>query len=142
MKICSIPNCGNVHAGKGLCRKHYDALPENKEKARIREKEPHRLLQREKARNDPKWKNYRKNWRLIKDYGITLEDFNVLYEKQNGCCAICDNVLSKPHLDHDHKSGKVRGLLCKPCNQGLGFLQDSVEVLNKAIQYLVHSNEN
>jgi hypothetical protein len=142
MKQCSNPGCSNPISGKGLCKKHYDALPENKEKARLREKAPHRQQQRKNARSDPEWKAYQKNWFLTKKYGITLEDFTELYSKQNGCCAICKNKLTKPHVDHNHETGKVRGLLCKPCNQGIGFLRDSIEILNNAINYISSNHED
>lgn len=142
MKTCSISGCNGPHSGKGLCKKHYDALPENKEKAKLREKAPHRLRQRKEARDDPEWKAYQKNWTLIKNYGITLEQFTLLYDRQNGCCAICNKKLATPHVDHDHKTGMVRGLLCKPCNQGIGFLGDNIDILNNAIQYIVRANED
>ena len=54
-------------------------------------------------------------------YGITPDDYNQLFQQQNGCCAICGKHQSKLKrrldVDHDHKSGKVRGLLCNPCNK-------------------------
>lgn len=142
MKSCSVAGCQNPYSGKGLCKKHYDLLPENKEKAKLREQIPHRKDQRKQARATPERKAYAKNWRLEKDYGITLELFQNLLVKQNNCCAICNCLLVKPHLDHDHKTGKIRGLLCKPCNQGIGFLKDDVAILNSAINYLVQADEN
>ncbi len=61
---------------------------------------------------------------------------------QDGCCAICkssDPGRKKSQwfcVDHDHKTGEVRGLLCNSCNAGLGFLKDSIETLAQAIIYL------
>jgi hypothetical protein len=78
-------------------------------------------------------------------YGITLEDYNSLLEKQNGCCAICGTEENGVHgerrswnwsVDHCHKTGSVRGLLCNQCNRGLGMLGDTKEALQKALKYL------
>ena len=75
-------------------------------------------------------------------YGIDLDNYNKLFELQNGRCAIClsDKVLGQGkflHVDHDHKTGKVRGLLCNSCNFGLGSFKDNPEFLKKAIEYLI-----
>lgn len=57
-------------------------------------------------------------------YGMTVEDYERLFEKQNGCCAICrihrDKLNRALDVDHDHKTGEIRGLLCKKCNVALG----------------------
>lgn len=75
----------------------------------------------------------------IKKYGITLGEYNVLDESQNGLCAICRNPQNNKKnlsVDHNHKTGKVRGLLCHKCNVGLGMANDNVEVLESMISYL------
>jgi len=73
-------------------------------------------------------------------FGISLEDYNRILEEQNYCCGICgvhrDFITQHMAVDHCHKTGKIRGLLCKNCNSGLGFFQDNNEVLEKAITYL------
>lgn len=88
----------------------------------------------------PERKRYNRNKNLLRDYGITLEQFEDKWQTQNGQCAICCGDLEMGKgghaVDHDHTSGLVRGLLCKPCNNGLGHLQDSVEVLRSALRYL------
>jgi hypothetical protein len=70
-------------------------------------------------------------------YGITLEQYNMLLEEQNGACAICgtksDSYLS---VDHDHKTKIVRGLLCQSCNIALGLLHDDIGLGERAIEYL------
>ncbi len=82
-----------------------------------------------------KWKSD-----LKRQYNITPIDYDAMYEEQEGCCAICfthqSSMKYRLHVDHDHKTGKVRGLLCKNCNLALGNFQDSVELLAKAIEYL------
>ena len=68
-------------------------------------------------------------------YGISAAEVQSLIEKQGGTCAICR---TKPavHVDHDHATGRVRGILCFACNRGLGKVGDSVEVLRAMIAYL------
>ena len=81
----------------------------------------------------------RSRHQLIKSYGITNEDFNLLLKKQNYKCAICKTSTwgrISPSIDHCHSTGKVRGLLCNRCNRVLGFLEDSVELLNNMKKYL------
>lgn len=86
----------------------------------------------------PKGSNYHKNWRLNKTYGITIDDYNKLLKHQNGVCAICgqfpdDGILV---VDHNHKTNKIRGLLCHKCNFGIGIFRDSKTLLNNAVSYL------
>jgi hypothetical protein len=73
-------------------------------------------------------------------YGITKEERDSLFEKQGGRCPICGRHQSEvPQtfaVDHDHKNGKIRGLLCNSCNRGIGYLQDSVEICVSAAEYL------
>ena len=75
-------------------------------------------------------------------YGISLEDYDRMLEDQGGCCKVCGTDdpgggRGRFQVDHNHTTGKVRGLLCIGCNTGLGSFKDSVEVLSKAITYLV-----
>lgn len=80
---------------------------------------------------------YRKHL-LKKKYGLTLDQFDELLASQHGACAIClrEQVGMRLHIDHDHSTGKIRGLLCSNCNTGLGMFGDSVDGLIAAIQYL------
>lgn len=72
---------------------------------------------------------------LRRIYGITLVDFTKMCDEQKLLCKICK--LAKPLVvDHDHKTGTVRGLLCHSCNRGIGFLQDSIDILENATKYL------
>ena len=75
-------------------------------------------------------------------FGITLNEYDNLLELQNFQCAICGSKDTKRKkskyfsVDHDHKNGEVRGLLCHHCNLGLGNFQDNPTILSKAIDYL------
>lgn len=81
--------------------------------------------------------------RLEKVYGINKENIQQLLKKQQNCCAICLQKFDRNrkslnyHIDHNHRTGKVRGLLCQNCNTGLGLLQDDTKILAKALQYLM-----
>jgi hypothetical protein len=82
--------------------------------------------------------------RALKSFGLTAEDYDILFNKQEGKCAICGKHQSelKPALciDHNHQTNKVRGLLCGKCNRGLGYLNDSIDLLQLAINYLKINN--
>jgi hypothetical protein len=69
-------------------------------------------------------------------YGITLEEFEVLLAAQNYRCANCGKSGCRLFPDHDHKTGRIRGMLCKGCNTGIGMLGDTVFGLQRAIEYL------
>jgi hypothetical protein len=94
---------------------------------------------REKTYKKPSYEK-RRQYMLKHKYNITPTDYNVFYEEQQGCCAICgvhQSKLEKPlAVDHCHDTGQVRGLLCFDCNTGIGKLKDSIELLKKALQYL------
>ena len=79
-----------------------------------------------------------KNYRLKKEYGISIEEYDERLKKQNGCCAICLKQPSKKRLavDHSHSTGKIRGLLCSNCNTAIGKFKDDKSLLAKAIDYL------
>lgn len=76
---------------------------------------------------------------LEKRYGITREDYWDLYSFQGGLCYICRRATGKTRrltVDHDHATGLVRGLLCRPCNTMLGHLRDSQEAFLRAVDFL------
>ena len=81
---------------------------------------------------------------LKSNYGITVEQYDEMYEAQDGCCAICGNPeqgAKRFHVDHDHETGEVRALLCHLCNVGIGHFRDDPELLQAAIEYLEVHNE-
>jgi hypothetical protein len=81
------------------------------------------------------------HWRkfyLKKYYGISPEFFRNMLEKQGNKCKICGNRFKRtPDIDHEHTTGKIRGLLCNNCNQGLGKFKDSIYLLQEAAKYLI-----
>lgn len=81
---------------------------------------------------------------LKRKYGITLETFNKMLDSQGGHCALCpatpqDQKNGTLVVDHCHNTGKIRGLLCNPCNTAIGLLKEDKEVLRKAIGYLTET---
>lgn len=141
------------------CDRRVNKLSYNKHKNEYKEKSKiYRLKNIEKIKqrnkewqlsNPGKAKVYQKksydknprrfvNARLKYKYGIDLEEYNKMYAQQNGLCAICDKKCNLGVLcvDHDHKTGKVRGLLCRKCNTAIGFMGDEQSLFIKAIVYL------
>lgn len=82
----------------------------------------------------------KRNSNLKINYGITEEDYQEMLVEQNNSCAICgvnqNDLRYKLYVDHDHKTGEVRGLLCKHCNSAIGLFNDNKSLLLKAIDYL------
>jgi len=95
-----------------------------------------------KAKNPTKEKFYSLRW----NYKMTLEEYNLLLEKQDNKCAICKQPETSIHnktkqvkqlaVDHDHNTGKIRGLLCERCNTTLGKMEENMEYLESMISYL------
>lgn len=118
---------------KGHCKKchneinkQYYSKPKNLQK------------QKQWAKNNPESRKltYRKH-NVKRYYGLNWEEYQLLLKKFKNKCGICGgrdkNDLS---VDHDHQTGKVRGLLCNNCNNGLGRFKDSYQLLEKAMKYL------
>lgn len=76
---------------------------------------------------------------LRRRYGIGVEAYEALLAAQNGKCAICGRLprMRRLAVDHDHQTGRIRGLLCMPCNMALGKLGDDVAGVTKALNYLL-----
>lgn len=92
------------------------------------------------AANYLKYKTKYKDYKLKTTFGITLNEYELRLKKQNNCCAICNRNRFEFNIDfavdHCHITGKVRGLLCSNCNNGLGRFKDSVETIVCAASYL------
>jgi hypothetical protein len=80
------------------------------------------------------------NYNLKRAWGITREQYENMLLNQGGKCAICNSATpggrGRFHIDHDHATGKIRGLLCNHCNTGIGNLFDNISILHSAIGYL------
>src|SRR5213593_4753145 len=111
----------------------------NLERSRAINRRSYRKLEngwrrKNRERVNAKRREQHKQWYLLRTYGMTQEDFWALLAKQEGRCAICRT--DRPpcrvpgesvwHVDHDHKTGRVRGLLCFNCNAALGHVRDEV----------------
>lgn len=89
-------------------------------------------------------KKGKRKYELRTKFNLTPDQYQKMLEAQNGVCAICgksekmkmNGVVKRLSVDHDHKTGTIRGLLCNSCNNGLGNYQDSPDLLTKAIDYL------
>lgn len=134
----------------GNCRKVKDVTEFFKNAAAFsglqsRCKDCLRIHQREwRAKNRDRSRYYSMRFRLRTKYGVTYEFYEELLEKQNHRCAICGQSETRKSngvpilmaVDHDHDTGKIRGVLCNNCNRALGLLKDDTDVLRKAIEYL------
>lgn len=69
-------------------------------------------------------------------YGLSEDAYQVLLAVASGSCMLCHKPTNKLHIDHNHETGEVRGLLCGSCNRGLGMFHDNTETLTAAIEYL------
>lgn len=104
--------------------------------------EPTRKKLNQKRSNDWYKSNREKYYEgtLKRKFGISLIEYNDMLSKQNNSCAIClkDRSLFKRrfNVDHCHKTGQVRGLLCSPCNTSIGLLNESLETIKRAADYL------
>lgn len=84
----------------------------------------------------------------LRQYGLTVEEYDTLLQKQEGLCAICGRPETRQMrgiktalvVDHNHQTGQVRGLLCHACNVGIGLLHDDIKLLQKALNYLRRPN--
>ena len=79
--------------------------------------------------------------RLRYKYGITIQTYEAMRVAQGNKCAICQESCGKLHIDHDHKTGNVRQLLCGACNRGLGNFRDNTLFLIRAMHYLAKWKE-
>lgn len=79
-------------------------------------------------------------YRLTHKFGLTIEEYNKIGEQYNWSCFICKMPQSECNtnlaIDHDHSDGRIRGLLCRRCNHGLGFFKDDISLLEEAVRYL------
>jgi len=144
---------GRTERVRKVKREYYQ---KNKKIISKRKKERYKKLSVKKAYQLRNKRWYKKNFNRVKfkhhvyrlnKYGITIEEYDNLLTKQKGKCAVCQ---CKPKhkckqqsylcIDHCHKTGKVRGLLCQVCNKALGMLKDDPQLLKTALNYLLNEN--
>jgi hypothetical protein len=131
--------CGSCHRAK--CAERYRSDPQSREKSRQsyrKHAEKRAAEARARRAEDPDVYVAR---HVKSRYGLEVADLESLYASQSGRCAICAREApirgrDGLHVDHCHVTGKVRGLLCTGCNQGLGRFRDSAERLEAAAEYL------
>ena len=90
-----------------------------------------------RRKNRSRRPSYQKQYRLKSRYGgLTLEQFYAMIEEQDNMCKICGGEMNPPQVDHNHTTGKVRHLLCRPCNTSLGMLKENTDTLHNMISYI------
>lgn len=120
------PRCSTAEVtSSGYCRPCGAAISKE-----WRQKNPQRVRELEQT---PARKEYRRAWKIKTRYGITAEEYDAIVARG---CAICGRRGDGIHMDHDHKTGRVRDALCRGCNSGLGSFQDNPERLRAAAEYL------
>lgn len=154
--FCKNKNAKDGHACwckscKSECNKEYYSRPENKARRDEYRKEYYNNNKEKLAKYRKEYRqrsNVKKNaaeYYLLQKYGITMEGRNKIIDDQGGRCAICEcelDMAKNTCVDHDHKTGRVRGVLCNNCNKALGFIQDNPEIISRMVNYLeFHANK-
>lgn len=80
--------------------------------------------------------NFRRDVDLWQYYRLTRAEYDAKVDAQKNCCAICNRIMEKPCVDHDHKTHQNRDLLCRECNLALGHIRDDIEVARSVLAYL------
>ena len=105
-----------------------------------------RTLQKQKEQREQDYKLYGiDRYNLRSRYNLSVDEYKEILSNQNNKCAICGCDISKkenrPHIDHNHSTNKIRGILCGNCNMGIGLLKDDINVLRNAVKYLEGNDE-
>ena len=145
MKICS--SCKKQKQFEDFRRDNR-----KKDKSTAKCKECLRKNEHSRYRLNDLTRKSNRSLQLQKTYGMSYEEFHNLYEQQLGCCAICKTSLvllgttetkyKVACVDHNHITGKVRGLLCNKCNRALGLFKDNITILKLAAEYLEKEDAN
>lgn len=132
MRLCEMDGCERKHWALGKCKAHYEQLkgrgggPPRKCSVHICD-EPTRRKRCNKHSN--------MNVRYMREYGITVDDYFLRIERQGGLCPVCRTRPARS-LDHDHKTGELRDVLCTQCNVALGQMDDNPAWLRAAADYI------
>lgn len=128
------------------CKREKDAIWRENNPDKIKEQNFKRTDKRREFYQSEEGIKSSRRTHLKMKYGITLEQYDEMYDKQNKVCAICGSNESCSRnkflaVDHCHEDDKIRGLLCSNCNRALGLFKDDFKVLENAIKYLLkHKN--
>ncbi len=128
--------CTNSSGLSGKCKA---CILSDKKPYKPRDREEFLRKARERA---PRYRNKIRGYMLLRNYGLHLRDYEALLAFQDGKCAICGTRTPRRRnrvnwfVDHCHRTGRVRGLLCAPCNAALGGMKDDPKILEAAIRYL------
>jgi len=138
--VCSV--CGKLKPIVSLLKGHCDACYRNARETQSPgyKKARHERHKISQAANGKAWRRKKQ----LKAYGLTDADYRAMVEAQASRCAICEQPerivrngeLEPLCVDHDHQTGRVRGLLCRTCNSALGKFKDSPEMLRRALAYM------
>lgn len=166
-RFCTIDDCDQPRVGRGWCGRHYQrwyATGSTDEPIRIDEGWPEGMKPCSGCREMKPLDDFfratrgrsgrqsqcrdcmsaaRKRWAKGAKYGLADGEYEAMFEKQGGLCAACGKPPTAGQrlcIDHEHDTGRVRGLLCHSCNLGIGSLGDSVEGVAAALAYLVASS--
>lgn len=154
-KICStckiekpIQNFSKDSTNKhGLCYRCKDCTKINRRKVYLKYREDEIKLAREWCLKNPE---KTKSYKLLEKFNIDYDYYKFMLEMQNDVCACCGMKETRKHrsgsiqqlsVDHDHKNGKIRGLLCSSCNTSLGLIKENINTLKEMINYLEKHKE-
>ncbi len=165
-KPCTVEDCDQPNRGNGYCLKHYTRLRRRGSTDLIPRPVVHHLSDVDKenltgvcvlcgpveikrvGKNQQRLvckPSYNLGQKLIerksrlKEFGLTLEDYELMMKEQDGVCYLCKKECATGRslaMDHSHKTGKLRRLLCSNCNRGLGNFQDDPVILRAAADYV------
>jgi hypothetical protein len=122
-----------------VARRAYQRAYRNREARRAYQRTPEARAKRARYEALPASKARRRRHRIAHRYGLTVEEVDTLLSSQDGMCACCHAELQpghRTHIDHDHETGRIRGILCPKCNTGIGKLGDNEAGLLQALEYL------
>jgi len=142
-QVCSQANCDRKVSAKGLCRAHYGQARLMVQLRPIRARVArHRgakcdVTTCDQARHSLRWCRPHYHW--WREFGVDPQVYDDILVSQGGVCAICRTNCATGRrlaLDHDHGTGKVRGLLCSNCNRAIGLLREDPAIVEAALKYL------
>lgn len=138
MKVCK--GCGESKtlddfAKNGKYHRPYCKPCYNARQLEYRQENSEQIREHWKAASAKYYSPEKRRNKTLRKYGLTDQTYNDMFDEQDGKCKICNKAVTLV-VDHCHSTGKIRGLLCNPCNTSLGHFEDDIERLRKAIKYL------